>query len=163
MSHVTLENYKQLLSELGQTVGLPELAPDEDNYCCLGVDDKIVLHLQYNIENEILMLFAQVGKIDDHHREAIYPRLLKANLFWQGTGGATLGVDDNGEVLMAYQIVISNMDFQKFQDLLEGFVNTAELWINTLDAVQKSPEMLEEKSSKGSSSDEPMSGPGIRA
>lgn len=166
MSHVTLENYKQLLSELGQAVGLPELAPDADNYCCLGFDDKIVLHLQFNAENEILMLFAQIGKIDDAYKAAIYPRILKANLFWQGTGGSTLGVDDNGEVLMAYQIMIGGMDFQKFQDLLEGFVNTAELWINTLDAVQKSSELLEEsKRASGISTGPNMTMPdsGMRA
>lgn len=134
---MSLENYKQLLSELGQVVSLPDLAPDKDNYCCLGFDDKIIVHLQYSEVNEILMLFAQLGTIDEDKVNDIYPRLLKANLFWQGTGGATLGVDDETrEVLISYQTPIQFMDFPKFQELLEGFINTAELWITTLEAIQ---------------------------
>ena len=152
------ENYKQLLSELGQAVGLSDLAPDKDNYCCLGFDDKIITHLQYNEENEILMLFAQLGTIDEDKTVDLYPRLLKANLFWQGTGGATIGVDDETrEVLMSYQTPMRFIDFPKFQELLEGFINTAELWINTLEAVQHGEGFIpkEGKANKGS--------PGIRA
>lgn len=135
---MSLQNYKKLLSDLGHSVGLPDLAPDEDNYCCLGFDDKIITHIQFNAENEVLMLFAQLGTIDEDKTTLIYPRILKANLFWQGTGGATIGVDDETrEVLMCYQIPMAFMDFQKFQELLEGFINTAELWISTLEAVQR--------------------------
>lgn len=160
---MSAENYKQLLSELGQSVGLPELAPDEDNYCCLGFDDKIVLHIQYNKENEVLMLFSQIGTIDEDKTKAIYPRLLKANLFWQGTGGATIGVDDESrEVLMSYQVPMSFMDFHKFQELLEGFVNTAELWINTLDAVQKGDQFSDKKKLEGKDK-KSNDHPGIRA
>lgn len=134
---MSLVNYKQLLSELGQSTGIPDLTSDNDNYCCLGFDDKIIVHLQFNPENEMLMLFAQLGKIDEDKTTMLYPRILKANLFWQGTAGATIGVDDETrEVLMSYQLPLSFMDFPKFQETLESFINTAELWINTLEAVQ---------------------------
>lgn len=162
---MSLENYKQLLSELGQAVGLPDLAPDKDNYCCLGFDDKIITHLQYSDANEILMLFAQLGVIDEDKVNDIYPRLLKANLFWQGTGGATIGVDDETrEVLISYQTPMQFMDFPKFQELLEGFINTAELWINTLEAVQHG-EGIASNSKKTSKSSPPHSKdfPEIRA
>lgn len=156
---MSLENYKQLLSELGQAVGLADLAPDKDNYCCLGFDDKIITHLQYNEENEILMLFAQLGTIDEDKTVALYPRLLKANLFWQGTGGATIGIDDETrEVLMSYQTPMRFIDFPKFQELLEGFINTAELWINTLEAVQHGGGIVAPKEGKAN-----KGMPGIRA
>lgn len=130
--------YTDLLKQLGESVGLPELAPDEDDYCCLGFDDKIVTHLQFNAENEILMLFVQLGTIDEALQNTVYPKILKANLFWQGTGGATIGIDDEThEVLMCYQTPIRILDFQKFQELLEGFINTAELWINTLESIKR--------------------------
>jgi len=160
---MSAENYKQLLSELGQAVGLPDLAPDEDNYCCLGFDDKIITHLQYNEENEVLMLFAQLGTIDEDKAAEIYPKLLKANLFWQGTGGATLGVDDETrEGLMAYQTQMQFIDFPKFQELLEGFINTSELWINTLEAVQKGEASVESKEGNKTEDTPPPHG-GIRA
>jgi hypothetical protein len=134
---MSLENYKQLLSELGQSTGIPGLTSDNDNYCCLGFDDKIIVHLQYHPENDTLMFFSQLGKIDEDKTAILYPRLLKANLFWQGTAGSTIGVDDETrEILMSYQTPLTFMDFPKFQAVLEGFINTAELWINTLEAFQ---------------------------
>src|SRR5689334_13434092 len=120
---MSLENYKQLLSELGQSTGIPGLTSDNDNYCCLGFDDKIIVHLQYNPENDTLMFFRQLGKIDEDKTAILYPRLLKANLFWQGTAGSTIGVDDETrEILMSYQIPLAFMDFPKFQGVLEGFI-----------------------------------------
>lgn len=135
---MSLSNYQQLLNELGNSTGIPDLAPDADNYCCLGFDDKIIVHLQFNPEKEVLMLFSQLGKIDEDKTTLLYPRILKANLFWQGTAGATIGVDDETrEVLMCYQVPLEFMDFPKFQEVLEGFINIAELWINTLEAIQR--------------------------
>lgn len=132
------ETYKKLITQLGKTINLPDLAPDQDDYCCLEFDKKIVVHLQYSVENDVLMLFSQLGIIDEDKTADLYSKILKANLFWQGTGGATIGVDDQTrEALMAFQIALSLLDFNKFQELLEGFVNTSELWISTLEAFQK--------------------------
>lgn len=162
------ELYKKLLTDLGQSVGLPDLAADDDDYCCLGFDDKIVTHLQYNEENDVLMMFAQLGIIDEDKQADMYPRILKANLFWQGTGGATIGIDDETrEVLMCYQTSMNHLDFQKFQELLEGFINTSELWINTLEAVQRGEDAPGAEDKKAASSEgdaaPPMPGGGIRA
>ena len=130
--------FLSIIQELGKNINLPDLKPDEDNYCCLGFDDKIVTHIQYNEENNIIMLFSQIGIVAKDKQAVIYPKLLKANLFWQGTGGATVGVDDEtNEVVLCYQTTFYDFDFKKFEELLEGFVNTSELWMNTLDAVQK--------------------------
>lgn len=131
-------DYKKLITELGKNIGLDELKPDEDLYCCLGFDDKITVHFQYNQESETLMLFSQLGIIDEDKLAGVYPKLMKANVFWQGTGGSTLGVDDeNNEVILSYQVALSLLDFTKFQELLEGFVNTAELWIDTIVAINR--------------------------
>lgn len=148
---MSVKAYTQLVSELGKTVGIEDLKPDEENYCCLGFDEKIITHIQYNEPNDVLMLFAQLGSIDEDKVNDIYPRLLKANLFWQGTGGATLGVDDETrEVLMAYQVPLQMLDFPKFQELIEGFINTAELWINTLEVIQHGGEIEVKAPVKGS-------------
>lgn len=165
---MSVENFRRLVSDLGKNVGLPDLAPDAEDYCCLGFDDKIIVHLQYNKDRETMMMFCQIGIVEKPFREYIFPRVLKANMFWQGTGGATLGAnEDTGEVLMAYQTSVNFMDYPKFQELLEGFINTAELWIDTIASVQKGeapPAESGKKNEGGESagfSDQPMVG--IRA
>lgn len=157
---MSVENYKLLLSELGQNVGLKELAPDEDHYCCLGFDEKIIVHMQYNVENSLVMLFAQLGSVDADKESNIYPKLLKANLFWQGTAGGTIGVDDESrEIILSYQFPLSVLDFPKFQEILENFVNTSELWINTLEAYQKGEPLPDDISSGSQESDKNMPNP----
>lgn len=135
---MSLQHYKHLLHKLGLSTGIPDLAPDEDNYCCLGFDDTIIVHLKFDADNEQLMLFCRVGKVDENKSATLYPRLLKANLFWQGTAGSTLGLDEETkDILMSYQTPISHMDYPQFQTTLEIFINTCELWIKTLDAINK--------------------------
>lgn len=165
---MAVENFRRLIGDLGTNVGLPELAPDDDDYCCLGFDDKIIVHLQYNKDLEVMMMFCQVGMVQEAYREFIFPRVLKANMFWQGTGGATLGADeDSGEILMSYQTNVQFMEYPKFQELLEGFINTAEMWIKTIESVQKGevPQFESKKEDEGGEaagfSDQPMVG--IRA
>lgn len=137
------ESYKKILKELGQSVGLPDLKADSDNHCCLSFDDKIITHIQYNDDNKVVILFTQLGSIDPEKQASLYPRLLKANLFWQGTGGATLSVDDdNNEAILANQLPIATLDSSKFQEYLENFINTAELWINTIEVIQKEEKLI---------------------
>lgn len=134
---MSLENYKKFIGELGKSLKIKDLSPDADNYCCLKFDNKITTHIQYNKEGDMIMLFAQLGAIDEDKTATLYPRLLQANLYWQGTGGATIGVDEETrEVLLSYQTPMQLLDYNRFQQLIEGFINTAELWINTLQAVQ---------------------------
>lgn len=130
---MSLDLLKSLVKELGQVIQLPDLTPDEDGYCCLSFDEKITVHIQLDKDTNNLTFFTEVGKIEDAHKLYVYEQLLEANVFWLGTHGATLGV--NTTTLMAnlgYQEPIQNLDFQRFQQLLEGFVNTAESWIDKL-------------------------------
>ncbi len=135
---MSIENYKRLLTELGQHIGLNDLAPDEDNYCCLGFDDKIIVHFQYNIQDDVLLLFSPIGTIDEPQIPVAYPKLLQANLFWQGTAGGVLGLDpDTREVIYSYQTSIAYVDFERFQKILENYVSTAEVWINAIESINK--------------------------
>lgn len=130
---MSLDLLKSLVQELGQVIQLPDLAPDEDGYCCLSFDEKITVHIQLDKDTNNLTFFTEVGKVEDVHKLYVYEQLLEANVFWLGTHGATLGV--NTSTMMAnlgYQEPIQNLDFQRFQQLLEGFVNTAESWIDKL-------------------------------
>lgn len=144
---MSLDLLKSLVKELGQVIQLPDLAPDEDGYCCLSFDEKITVHIQLDKDTNNLTFFTEIGQIEDVHKLDIYEQLLEANVFWLGTHGATLGV--NTSTMMAnlgYQEPIQSLDFQRFQQLLEGFVNTAESWIDKL------PELHMNASSKSQGS-----------
>lgn len=123
-----MQAFQSLLASLGQSIGLPDLAPDDEGYCALSFDD-LMVHLQYDPAQDELLAFARLGEIDDDEPAELYARMLAANLFWQGTGGATLGVQpEDGMVFLCRKTPLGPLDDGGFQQLLEQFVNTADSW-----------------------------------
>lgn len=118
-----------LLKEFGDTIGVSDMAPDEDGYVSFSVDDDLIIHLQYEQESEGLRFFASLGEVSPVDRASVIADMLDANVLWRGTGGATLGLDSEKDVVtMAYQEPIGNMSYGRFEQLLDGFLITAEQW-----------------------------------
>jgi hypothetical protein len=123
-----MDAFRDLLASFGASLGLPELAPDDEGYCALRFDD-LEVHLQYEPEEDELLVFTRLGEIDDDEPAELYGRMLAANLFWQGTGGATLGVQpEDGMVFLSRKVAMRALDDAKFRQLLEQFVNTGDDW-----------------------------------
>ncbi len=118
-----------LFRQFGQTIGLPELTPDNDGYCCLSFDE-LVVHFQADAqEDDTLLMFSRLGEIDDEEPSALYRDLLAANLFWGGTAGATLGVEpDTKMVVLATKLSLRTLDNVHFEELLKNFIDVAEQW-----------------------------------
>ena len=118
-----------LVSDLGKEIGIPDLALDEESYGCLFVDD-VALNLEYDEEGNRLLLYTRLGEAPERGRESFYETLLDANLFWKGTGGATIGLDkETGGVLLAYGFDLDGTSLADFKTVVENFVNIAETWI----------------------------------
>jgi len=129
-----------LIEELGQQLGLGPLRLDEQGFCALRFDDKLLVNIQYWADGEQLVLFADLGPpasgVD------LYPVLLKANLFWRTTLGATLSLSEDNppHVIIALQQAWQTLDAGQLSTLLERFVNTVEDWT---EAVQSATDTSE--------------------
>lgn len=138
------DNYDEILKKFGELIQLEDMEPDEDGYCCLAFNENIIVHIQYNEPNDSIMLFCEVGVIDEDKRSAVRDKMLAADLMWQGTAGGTLGVDDDtGEVMMSFQLELSGLEFSKFQEVLKEYVKNCELWMNALAALEKGEPLTE--------------------
>lgn len=60
--------------------------------------------------------------------EEFYTNVLLGNLMGQGTGGATLSLNEQGNLLMLSHSLENNIDYKAFKDVLEDFLNTIDLW-----------------------------------
>lgn len=126
MDHV--ERYALLLKELGEAVHIPDLAADETGYAGLDIDGTLV-QLQLNPHTGIVTLFTRLGRVPDQHRAAINERLLDANLFWQGTRGATIGADiDTHEIVIEKQADSAHLDGPGLIAVVDNFQRAAEAW-----------------------------------
>lgn len=67
-------------------------------------------------------------------REELLILLMRANLFGQGTLGATLGLDPDQDLLLLSWAMPYDMQYQQFRDSVEDFANVVDYWRDEIDA-----------------------------
>ncbi len=123
-----VENYKNLIKELANIIGIPEMHADEEGYCFLKIDEKLMLTILYDENSNLITLYSDIGSYNEDNEKTIFKMLLEANYLWAGTSGATLGVNSkNKTILMFYRESMEYLSFQRFFDIIETFINTAEI------------------------------------
>ena len=119
---------KNLFSEFGAAIGLPELQPDEENRCNLMFDE-VAVSFELSPHEDSIYIYAYLGDMPAGAPKALPAALLDANYLFRGTGGATIGMDEaTGRVVMVRAADLSTLRQSTFQSLVEEFVNLAELW-----------------------------------
>jgi len=125
---------RNLLRNFGASIGLPDLAPDDDGYCCLRIGDKVTVSLQYEPEGKDIALFSRLCQIPPISRPEAYEMMLSANLFWGQTRGGTLAIEPtDGVVFLLMKEKAQALENASFNSLLENFVEAAEDWQQRLE------------------------------
>lgn len=138
---MSLVMFKSLLADLGQQLGIPDLAAAEDDgHCALALPDDRVVVLEYDDAIEAVTLFCELGTIERQHGEVVLLELLNANVLWSGTGGATLGVhQQTGQVTLGYRVPVKALDTERFLQTIEEFLNGIDHWRQRLDHHNHNP------------------------
>lgn len=119
-----LEKYmRELESEMGvqesfatSTPGVYAIPLEE------GVDIKI------SSLPEGFFLSCEVIEVPSERLEAFYTEAMLGNLLGQGTKGAVLGLNVQGNLLTLTRVVDYNIDYKDFKELVEDFLNTVDFW-----------------------------------
>jgi hypothetical protein len=121
------EAAKAMVSKLGAELGIDGLALDEYGYCCLEFPDQTI-NLETD-DNGILSLYAHLGNIPREDRESFFATLLEANYFCQQTGGGTIGIDREANVvLLLMQTHVSALNTDDLRSMVSNFLNVAVIW-----------------------------------
>lgn len=124
---------QQVLADFGRGIGLEGVAFDDNGYCCLGFDG-VIVNMELVPAARQLMLYAQLGFAPQPADVAFYERLLEANHFFRGTGGATIGVDPATRgIAMVYALPLDQLTPTLLEREVKGFVDIAESWMKRLD------------------------------
>ena len=120
----------QLLLDLGQTAGLPQpLRFDAQGCARLVFDTRLAIDFERDDDAGVLQVYSVLGPLPAEGREALYQRLLEANLFGSATAGATLAVDgQTREVVLCRTVDVQETGGPAFVRLVERFVAAAEDW-----------------------------------
>lgn len=130
-----ISTYQGLIAELGQSLNLSDMVAGDDGYVGLVVDGHEI-HIQYDGQDSVVILFTRLQEADPDRREGIYTLLLGANLFWQGTRGATFSIDfDTGRIFLADRRALDSLDVDAASAWIEAFADVAGYWRDRIDAV----------------------------
>ncbi|MFY0478486.1 type III secretion system chaperone [Achromobacter marplatensis] len=136
-----MSDYEKLIAKLGKALNMPDMAPDEDGYLMLKVDDQFV-HMQLDAEADEIILYAILQEVEPDRQLEIYARLLTANTFWKETGGATLSIDEaSGRVLLGRVLPLRSLDEVEFDVALGRFTDTVTHWEGWLEAANAGGEI----------------------
>lgn len=130
------DTINDLISQFGRQLGIEELALDDNGFCALEFDRAIPLQLQIHPDQERLIVFAEVGFLPEEPAIETTLNLLRANYFWQGTGGGTLSIGEEGAVVLLREVRVEGITYAAFEKLLGTFLDVAEFWQKQL---QSSP------------------------
>lgn len=135
-------NIEDVLRELGNQMGLPNLKLDENKVCRLIFDKKFTIDIEASEDLKTVHIYSALCTIPPSNKEPLYEALLEANLFGRGTGGAAFGVDlEMGEVLLSSSLQdMDRVDYQDFVNVLESFVNHVEAWTEKIDSGNYTPD-----------------------
>jgi len=126
---MSLEHFQQLIKNLGERIGISNLEPHPQGLCSLRFDDRVTIDLEYNSEQDALLLSSLVGVLKKQESKEVYDELLEANLLWGGTNGATIGVDPASlAVFLCYQEQLKGISLEQFEQRIKKFSDTALFW-----------------------------------
>ncbi len=131
---MSISSFQGLIADLGQSLNMADMAADEDGYVGLVVDGHEI-HIQYEADEDAVILFTRLQEADPDRRDAIYALLLAANMFWQGTRGATFSIDfHTGRIFLAGRRALSNLGLDTVSEWIEGFADVAAYWRSRIEA-----------------------------
>ncbi|MCE5316765.1 MAG: type III secretion system chaperone [Parachlamydia sp.] len=73
-------------------------------------------------------LLCSFSPVPGKNEEAYLTRVMLGNLFGQGTKGAVLGINAEGNMLTLSQTIEYNINYKDFRDVVEDFVNSVDFW-----------------------------------
>lgn len=159
------EIFRNLLTDYGAAIELPGLEATRDGFCALTVDDDKTIQFQLDSETGMLAFVIELGTVDPEFRTKTATFMLAANVMWMGTGGATLGMDFEGRVMLCYSESVLHMNLERFSKITDGLINVAEDWEENLVALRLDdvgPETLAQEWGSREEGEPPGLGWGIR-
>ena len=136
---------RELLRELGTRIQLPMLDLDDAGNACIDVDEAYVINLEYDADEDALLMYTWLGHVPESNTAEVLRRLLSANHFWTETEGATLSVEEetNGIVLID-RSRCQDFDIASFESRMQGYMSVVERWLKILDGSEEEPELRED-------------------
>lgn len=132
----TREIMNAVLAEFAEELGLdPQDVGFQDDYTCLSVDAAKIIHMRLDRDANVVDVFMELGIVPSDRRLAVCVDMLQANVLFQATDGAALGLDAERDMAtLTMRLDVGGMDLALFKDKLERFLTAAGYWAQRIGA-----------------------------
>lgn len=126
---MSLTAIQALFAELGQQLGMAELALDDNNHCILNIDEGSDIHLEYLESEDLLLMVTALPPALEKHQAKIFETLLKGNYLWQDSYGATLAIHpETDAIILEHKMRTDAIEPGSLQDHIAGLDTLARAW-----------------------------------
>ena len=122
------ETYEELIKSLARHVGVDADALAKTQEI---VVDSLAIGMVFEGDDDFgdVVYFSDLGAPAGPRVPEVYKVLLQANNLWAGTGGATLGLQqDTGNIILAGRMDLDGLSAEGLAQLLDAFADTALFW-----------------------------------
>ena len=119
-----------VLAVCAELLGEGDLTLDETGYCALVSEREDVLHIKLDgAQNALIFMAALSDNELDADNAFLLAGLLRANFFWERTGGATLAMEPDGNALLIEQpFFLEGSTGRELHDFVLRFADLLEIW-----------------------------------
>ena len=121
---MSIELMSQIFSDFGKNIGIT-IDVDSDGYCCLGIDDKSLIHFKFNEHFNGLIYFTELGDMPNFGKKEIFRHYAIKN-GQESSSTYTFSFDhETNQLGMAYLLPQAMMNIENFEDTLKEFIEYA--------------------------------------
>ena len=118
---------EQHITQLTADLGLSPPSPkDSTGYLQIQLNDDLAISLKDLSPG--FAIVAKLGSIQSPNQEELFIYLMKANFLGQGTGEQIIGIDPDEKFLTLSYSISYEINYPKFKEILEEFVNYLIYW-----------------------------------
>ena len=119
---------KQFIEQLSIDLGFEQaLDANQDGSYSLRLEPDLDVILR-EAPDSAIMLYTKLTELPTRNTEDFLLKAMVANLFGRETGGAALGLDNEGKRVVLLDFLIEENNYRIFHERLEDFVNYADAW-----------------------------------
>ncbi|MDR1255950.1 MAG: type III secretion system chaperone [Puniceicoccales bacterium] len=145
-----MDKFSSILNGFANKINLMGLKIDPSGYCCLDVDNGMLVHLKYDNKRDGMIFIAEIGEIPQINRAVVMRYLLRMNDNQEETKGMTLSYNsESGKAALGYQYPLRFLADEGFEEFFKLFLDEVERWTKRIMAFMQGEIPEGEGSSEG--------------
>ncbi|MDR1890697.1 MAG: type III secretion system chaperone [Puniceicoccales bacterium] len=124
-----IDTFTDILHEFASRINLSGLQIDSSGYCCLDVDQGMLIHIKHENKRDSMIFIAEVGQIPETNAGAVLRYLLRMNNDPEESKGLTLSYNvESNNAAIGYQFPLRFLNIDKFEEFFKIFLDEVDRW-----------------------------------